>query len=93
VNNSVFLFKDYRKFLLHLLDEPTAERGQQARWAAAAGCQPAYMSHILKGRAEFSLEQAEALSNHLFNLNSIIQSGNSFPKDSSKKQARVFKAR
>jgi len=62
---SVFLFRDFRKFLLELLDSPTAERGIQARWAEASGCQPAYMSHVLKSRAELSLEQAEALANYL----------------------------
>lgn len=62
---SVFLFKDFRKFLLELLESPHAERGIQARWAEASGCQPAYMSHVLKNRAELSLEQAEALANYL----------------------------
>lgn len=65
MKSSVFLFKDFRKYLLDILNSPAAERGIQARWATATGCQPAYMSHVLKGRAEFSLEQAEALTNYL----------------------------
>lgn len=62
---SVFIFRDFRKFLIELLESPSAERGIQARWAEASGCQPAYMSHVLKNRAELSLEQAEALANYL----------------------------
>ncbi|QDK46838.1 hypothetical protein DOM22_17585 [Bdellovibrio sp. ZAP7] len=65
MNTSVFMFKDFRKFLLDIVKSPATGRGIQARWAAATLCQPAYISHVLKGRAEFSLEQAEALSNYL----------------------------
>lgn len=64
--NSIFEYNDYRKYLLDFLDhQPKRGRGIRGQWAIAAGCQVAYVSHVLVGSNEFSLEQAEAISRHI----------------------------
>jgi uncharacterized protein (TIGR02147 family) len=60
---SIFLFKDYKKYLLDFLEnQPQRGRGLRGKWAEAAGCQLAYVSHVLGGPPHFSLEQAESIS-------------------------------
>ena len=58
---SVFEYLDYRKFLAH----STQERGQRSRMAEAIRCDNAYLSRVLKGKADLNLEQAELASRQL----------------------------
>jgi uncharacterized protein (TIGR02147 family) len=53
--------KDYRSFLLEVVAEEGKERGYRKRLADQAGCQPAYLSQVLKGNVELTPEQAERL--------------------------------
>lgn len=50
----IFEFEDYRKYLENI----TKSRGMLSRLAEAAKCQPIYMSRIISGKAQLSLEQA-----------------------------------
>lgn len=60
-STNVFDFSEYRAFVVAALEHERAERkGAQARLAAHMGCQSAYLSMVLKGRADLSLEQAAA---------------------------------
>jgi uncharacterized protein (TIGR02147 family) len=62
----VFDFKDYRKFLEHALSEGVAaQRGAKARLAEAMGCQASYLSQVLKGLSDISLEQADRVNQFL----------------------------
>lgn len=53
--------KDYRAFLRAVVAEEGKERGYRKRLADQAGCQPAYLSQVLKGSVELTPEQAERL--------------------------------
>jgi uncharacterized protein (TIGR02147 family) len=60
---SVFGFADYREFLSdYVANQP---KGAKLRLAAIVDCQPGYVSQILGGTANLSLEQAEKLANYL----------------------------
>lgn len=66
MNTLIFDFQDYRPFLLAFLKaQPKKGHGIRSHWAQAMGCQIAFVSHILKGLYDLSVEQAEALSRHL----------------------------
>lgn len=65
MNKSVFDFTDYKDFLRHKVGEKSARRGLKAALAEAAGCQPTYVSQVLNGHAQLSLEQAIAISEFL----------------------------
>ncbi len=54
-------YTDYR-LLLHdaMRQQAPKGRGQRAALASYLKCQPTYISHVLSGRADFSLEQMEA---------------------------------
>jgi uncharacterized protein (TIGR02147 family) len=63
---SVYEASDYRSYLLgYLRAQPKKGRGLRGQWAEAAGCQVAYVSHVLGGTNDFSLEQAEAISRQI----------------------------
>ena len=57
----LFRHAEYRSYLL----EKAEERGVRADWADAVGCQRGYLSSVLNGDADFSLEQADRLAAHL----------------------------
>jgi len=58
-----FEFKDYKLYLKEVeRRRPLKGRGFRADLARAAGCQTAYVSQVLNGRANFSLEQAHSVS-------------------------------
>lgn len=62
----VFDFNDYRGFLKQLLKaQPNQGHGVRSVWAQAMGCQIAFVSHVLKGLYDFSIEQAESLCRFL----------------------------
>lgn len=54
----VYEFKDYRKFLIQALGGESKRTGQRGALAEHLGCQSAYLSQVLKGVANFNLEQA-----------------------------------
>ena len=64
--NSAFSFDNAVDYLqCHLNSLPDRGRGIRSQWAKAAGCQLAFISHVLNGRYQLSLEQAEAISRHI----------------------------
>ena len=66
MNVSVFDFKNYRDYFKKLIKaQPKNGHGVRSQWAEVMGCQAAYVSHILNGLYEISIEQAEKLSRHL----------------------------
>lgn len=59
-NPVLFEFLDYKDYLSKMaISYP---RGFKKRLSVLAGCQTAYVSHVLNGKAHFSWEQAEAIS-------------------------------
>jgi uncharacterized protein (TIGR02147 family) len=57
----IFDFDDYKPFIVALIETfPNEGRGVRRKLAEACGCQVAYVSHVLAGDKNFSLEQAEA---------------------------------
>jgi uncharacterized protein (TIGR02147 family) len=63
----VYLF-DYRTchgYLMAVLGGRSMRRGVKAALATAAGCQATYLSQVLKGKAQLSLEQTERVSRYL----------------------------
>ncbi|HWU42574.1 MAG TPA: TIGR02147 family protein [Bdellovibrio sp.] len=59
----VFDFKSYRTYLAEALDQAgKAQRGVRGKFAAAIRCQPSYVSQVLKGTSELTLEQADRAS-------------------------------
>lgn len=64
--DSVFEYKDYKKFLRFALEKKFSERkGIRSDLARAMGCQPGYVSKVLNGDAPLSLEQADAANHYL----------------------------
>lgn len=58
---SIYEFKDYKKFVRDwIANEPHKGRGLRKKLADAVGCQTAFITHVLAGEHNFSLEQAEA---------------------------------
>ena len=60
---SVFDFHDYKEYLNKMAQ--LHPRGFKKNLAEVSGCQTAYISHVLNGAAQFSLEQAEKISTEL----------------------------
>ena len=55
---NVFDFKDYKAFLAHYEDaRKSFERGFRSKLAEVIGCQSGYISQVLNGQAQLSLEQ------------------------------------
>jgi uncharacterized protein (TIGR02147 family) len=63
---SVFEFESYRSFLNDfILAQPNRGRGWGARIAGHTGCHTSFVSQVLSGRADFSVDQAFKLSSLL----------------------------
>jgi uncharacterized protein (TIGR02147 family) len=63
---SVFDFKDYKAFLEHYeLSRKSFERGFRSKLADHIGCQSGYISQVLNGSAQFSLEQGLKIAGFL----------------------------
>lgn len=63
---SVFEFKDYKKYLNDFIFQaPNKGWGLKRKFAEAAQCQVAYVSHVLTGRHDFSLEQLDAIAHFI----------------------------
>jgi uncharacterized protein (TIGR02147 family) len=62
---NVFDFSDYRELLLRLLKSEGARWGAVGQIATAIGCQRSYLSKVLHGKAELTMDQAHALARYL----------------------------
>lgn len=63
---SVFEYQNYKKYLNdYISTQPKKGRGLKRKWAEMAGCQVAYISHVLVRDYNFSAEQLEAISRNL----------------------------
>lgn len=59
----LFGFEDYKKYLNQILDQPPiGGHGARARLSQALSCQTAYTAQVLRGQAQFTLEQAEKVN-------------------------------
>lgn len=68
---SILDFNDYRKALQFLMERSEGEaRGLQTRLARHMGCQQAYLSRVLAGKAELSQEQTLSVA-IFFNLDGL----------------------
>lgn len=65
-NRTLFDYLDYRAYVKELLaSKPGKGRGIRSELARVMRCQRSYVSHVLSGKTDFSLEQAEAVSRFL----------------------------
>jgi uncharacterized protein (TIGR02147 family) len=62
---SVFDSPDYKAYLRSKVGGATQKKGVKSAMARALGCQPTYITHVLSGHANLSLEQAEAMNRFL----------------------------
>jgi uncharacterized protein (TIGR02147 family) len=62
---TVFEFKNYKDFLLYLVSHASAPRGMRASFAKVMGCQAAYLSQVLNGKAELTEDHSYKLVKHL----------------------------
>lgn len=70
MRKSVFHYRDYKACLLDFLEKNKGrKRGTRAAMAAAARCQAAYISQVLNGSAQLSLEQAESVATRFCLMN------------------------
>lgn len=58
----IFDCNDYKQYLRSKVGGPKQKKGVKSAMARALGCQPTYISHVLNGHANLSLEQAETLN-------------------------------
>jgi uncharacterized protein (TIGR02147 family) len=63
MNRPVFEFRDYKDYLRARIRE--RGRGEKSRIAEQLRCHLAYVSQVLRGSAQFSFEQADALNRYL----------------------------
>lgn len=63
--NNIYLFDNYNEFLKNLVYGPQAQHGIQARIAKAMGCQAAYLSQVLKEKAQLTDDHALNLASYL----------------------------
>ena len=62
MNKSIFDFSDYRAYLESKTGAGGTRTGVKASIAKTLSCQPTYVSQIIHGRANLSLEQAQTLN-------------------------------
>lgn len=60
--NSLFESGDYRAYIKEKLSAPPHGRGAQGRLADFLGCQPSFISQVLGGKNELSLEHAHQIN-------------------------------
>lgn len=61
--SNIFEFTDYKAYIRSWIESrPNGGRGEKSKIAQTARCHLAYVSQVLTGRSDFSLEQAEALN-------------------------------
>lgn len=58
---SIYEYRDYKRFITDWIEQsPHKGRGLRKHLAQAIGCQTAFITHVLAGDYNFSLEQAES---------------------------------
>lgn len=63
---NLYEFNSYKEYLQDYIENRAGGgRGMKSRLAQVAGCQPAYVTQVLGGAANLSLEQGEAISRFL----------------------------
>lgn len=60
MSTTIYDFAHYKDFLVHHMGPKRQRRGLNAALAQALRCQPTFISHVVRGTAELSQEQAEA---------------------------------
>lgn len=65
MKKSVFEYNNYKIYLNQWIQSTVRRRGERTRIAEALRCHTAYISQVLNGNADFSLEQADILNSHL----------------------------
>lgn len=83
--DNIFQYTDFRKYMEERLEEPPYGRGARGRMASFIGCQPSFITQVLKGRNELSLEHAHQVnlffehtgdeSNYFINMVLLARSG------------------
>jgi uncharacterized protein (TIGR02147 family) len=64
--SQVFEFSDYKSYLKRALkDRSKTQKGLRSRLAEAIGCRPGYITQVLNGASDLSLEQADFASQFL----------------------------
>lgn len=66
---SVFEFKHYRDYLLSCLGQQGTRTGRRQQAALAMGCHNTYLSQVMAGKIDLSLEHAESLNDFLEHSN------------------------
>ena len=61
IKDHLFQCFSYREFLREVLEAHGSERGYRKKLAESAGCQPAYLSHVMAEKADLTPEHAENL--------------------------------
>ncbi|OFZ47170.1 MAG: hypothetical protein A2381_14340 [Bdellovibrionales bacterium RIFOXYB1_FULL_37_110] len=71
MEHSIFDFNNYQEYIIKKIQSfPQKGRGKKSDLSLFINCQTTYLSRILSGKADFNLEQAEAVT-RFFNLNKI----------------------
>ncbi len=65
MKKSIFEYNNYKNYLNQWIQSSLRKRGERTRMAEALRCHTAYISQVLNGNADFSLEQGDILNNHL----------------------------
>lgn len=66
MKESIYAYKSYKSYILDRIhQEPYEGRGMRRKLSTAIGCQLAYISLVLGGDRDFSVEQAEACARFL----------------------------
>ena len=60
---NIFSYLDYKSYITDLISVNAATRGYQSRLAKGAGCQRSYLSQVINGNLNLTLEQACGLTN------------------------------
>lgn len=69
---TVFNYSDYREYIEAKIKSKEFGRGGKAKMAEHLGCQPSFVSQVLKGKSSFSLEQGFKL-NSFFKHNKLME--------------------
>lgn len=62
---NIYIFQDYKAYLFNIINENKSVRGFQGKLAEAAQCNPSYLSQILKGKYDITLDQAILISSYI----------------------------
>lgn len=62
---SIFEYRSYKQYLCYIVGNRNQRTGLRSRFARVLKCQPTYISQILYGNSDLSLEQSYILSEYL----------------------------